>query len=572
MQIEVDTDRRDRATTKTTCRCRSLIGTTRLGLVRARAIGRARSMSRAHEPTRSSSRVRHRRARRPRVSSVHGAAPLDIYSRTSRSPAIPACPRRGRYGPLLWRDENATRRRCSTTSSRSARAISRRAASGSIGRTRRASTRSIGIRRSSPIRTRCCRRCTTRACATRSGRRRTSRRREQARSRAGAERVRDAARATSRRHRRRASTSGASRSTSRIPPRTRGGRRTSSTYTDGIGVEGFKLDYAEDIVLGILGERVPWQFADGSDERTMHYGYTLLYHRDPSRGARRRGGFLLTRTGRWGDQKRGMIIWPGDLDADLRELGDPIAGETKRAVGGLPTALAFGIGLCRRRAFRSTRRIPAAIAARRRTTRRGCAGSRRTRCGPRCRSATRGARCRGNSRPRTGARGSRSTSIASTRGCTCGCSRTCGRTRSRCATTGRPIVRPVGLAYPELGEHPADEYLLGDSMLVGAGDHRRPDRARRCCCRRARGVVVGRRAAQRHAQRACRLDTLPLSSRARRHRADVARHDRDARARAGATIESFANNAGVLVVRVAPGHRVDSRSTTARGSRRAPPR
>jgi alpha-D-xyloside xylohydrolase len=57
------------------------------------------------------------------------------------------------------------------------------------------------------------------------------------------------------------------------------------------------------------------------------------------------GGFLLTRAGRWGDQVRGMIIWPGDLDADLTRFGDKPAGETKGVVGGLPTALAFGLGL-----------------------------------------------------------------------------------------------------------------------------------------------------------------------------------------------------------------------------------
>lgn len=49
-------------------------------------------------------------------------------------------------------------------------------------------------------------------------------------------------------------------------------------YTDA-GVEGFKLDYAEDITVGINGARTPWQFADGSTERTMHKRYQLLYHR-----------------------------------------------------------------------------------------------------------------------------------------------------------------------------------------------------------------------------------------------------------------------------------------------------
>ena len=121
-------------------------------------------------------------------------------------------------------------------------------------------------------------------------------------------------------------------------------------YTDplelgGWGVEGFKLDYAEDVVLGISGGRVPWKFFDGSDERTMHYGYTMLYHQIHRDLLPLDGGFLLTRTGRWGDQTRGMIVWPGDLDADLSRFGDPLPGKSTKAVGGLPTALNFGLGL-----------------------------------------------------------------------------------------------------------------------------------------------------------------------------------------------------------------------------------
>jgi alpha-D-xyloside xylohydrolase len=34
------------------------------------------------------------------------------------------------------------------------------------------------------------------------------------------------------------------------------------------------------------------------------------------------------------------------------------------------------------------------------------------------------------------------------------------------ATTGRPLQRPLGLAYPELGVHPSDTYLLGRDLLV----------------------------------------------------------------------------------------------------------
>jgi alpha-D-xyloside xylohydrolase len=34
------------------------------------------------------------------------------------------------------------------------------------------------------------------------------------------------------------------------------------------------------------------------------------------------------------------------------------------------------------------------------------------------------------------------------------------------ATDGRPLARPLGLAYPSIGVHPSDEYLLGDHLLV----------------------------------------------------------------------------------------------------------
>jgi alpha-D-xyloside xylohydrolase len=77
----------------------------------------------------------------------------------------------------------------------------------------------------------------------------------------------------------------------------------------------------------------------------MHYGYTMLYHQVHRETLDAAGGFLLTRTGRWGDQVKGNTIWPGDLDADLTHMGDQPPGESKKVVGGLPTALSFGIGL-----------------------------------------------------------------------------------------------------------------------------------------------------------------------------------------------------------------------------------
>jgi alpha-D-xyloside xylohydrolase len=51
-------------------------------------------------------------------------------------------------------------------------------------------------------------------------------------------------------------------------------------YTD-IGIEGFKLDYAQEIQVGIVRrQRLPWEFFhDGQDERTMHVWSQYLFHK-----------------------------------------------------------------------------------------------------------------------------------------------------------------------------------------------------------------------------------------------------------------------------------------------------
>lgn len=113
------------------------------------------------------------------------------------------------------------------------------------------------------------------------------------------------------------------------------------TYVD-MGIEGFKLDYAEDVITGLGGARTEWRFHDGSDERTMHDGYTRLYHQLYAEALPERA-FLLCRAGRWGDQKHASVIWPGDLDADFsthREMVDDYL-----AVGGLPASLIMGLTL-----------------------------------------------------------------------------------------------------------------------------------------------------------------------------------------------------------------------------------
>ncbi len=237
------------------------------------------------------------------------------------------------------------------------------------------------------------------------------------------------------------------------------------TYTETYSVEGFKLDYGEDVVLGIAGARVPWKFADGSDERTMHYGYTMLYHQIYRETLSGTGAFLLTRTGRWGDQVKGPIIWPGDLAADLSHVGDPIAGSSGKSVGGLPTALAFGLGL-------SASGFPfyaSDTGGYRRSPPNNEAWLRWVQA-----STVWSAMQVGNSAGDmpwefTTANGRTTASLDIYRRYARLHMRLFPYTWSyaaRIAITGHPIARPLGLAYPQLGQHPADQWLFGEHLYV----------------------------------------------------------------------------------------------------------
>jgi len=115
-----------------------------------------------------------------------------------------------------------------------------------------------------------------------------------------------------------------------------------------LGIEGFKLDYGEDLVPRTLGvARNVYEFSDGTDERTMHRGYTLLYHQTYADLLPDDGGFLLCRAGKWGDQVHGPIIWPGDLDARFWKHREEVTegGETFLAVGGLHASMVAGLTL-----------------------------------------------------------------------------------------------------------------------------------------------------------------------------------------------------------------------------------
>jgi len=117
-------------------------------------------------------------------------------------------------------------------------------------------------------------------------------------------------------------------------------------YTS-MGIEGFKLDYGEDVVPGILGTRNVWMFHDRSDESTMHSRYQLFYHRAYAELLPSDGGFLLCRHGTYGSQQYASVIWPGDLDANLSKHREIVrdGDEEYVAVGGLPAALIAGLSL-----------------------------------------------------------------------------------------------------------------------------------------------------------------------------------------------------------------------------------
>lgn len=108
------------------------------------------------------------------------------------------------------------------------------------------------------------------------------------------------------------------------------------------GAAGFKLDFGEEVVPDIGGNIVEFRLAAG-DNSSHHNRYAEGYH-DAYLGAFPPGeGFLITRAGAWGEQHTNTSIWPGDLDSDFGEHG--VIKDGKVAIGGLPSAIARGLGL-----------------------------------------------------------------------------------------------------------------------------------------------------------------------------------------------------------------------------------
>ncbi len=111
-----------------------------------------------------------------------------------------------------------------------------------------------------------------------------------------------------------------------------------------VGIEGWKLDYGEDVQLGLFGSRInpAWAFDDGSDERTMHHQFNRFYHL-PYTVPGNESGVLIGRGGCLGCQTVTDVIWPGDLDNGFEVWDDERDGQL--LVGGLTSGIHGGTSL-----------------------------------------------------------------------------------------------------------------------------------------------------------------------------------------------------------------------------------
>lgn len=113
-----------------------------------------------------------------------------------------------------------------------------------------------------------------------------------------------------------------------------------------MGVRAFKLDYFEDVFAETFNTRPDFHFSDGRTERELHGVFNTLLHtayrRALDEGAGADGGFLFVRGSAWGGQTVADLVWPGDLDNDLREAGTTEVGGLPAAVSALQTLASSG--------------------------------------------------------------------------------------------------------------------------------------------------------------------------------------------------------------------------------------
>ncbi len=99
-----------------------------------------------------------------------------------------------------------------------------------------------------------------------------------------------------------------------------------------VGVEGFKLDYGEDVISGYSSYQTKFNFFNGEPSSTMHHWYQYFYHK-AYRELLPEQAFLINRAGCYGDQTITSVVWPGDLCTNFN------THQEEGHVGGLPAAM-----------------------------------------------------------------------------------------------------------------------------------------------------------------------------------------------------------------------------------------
>jgi alpha-D-xyloside xylohydrolase len=99
-----------------------------------------------------------------------------------------------------------------------------------------------------------------------------------------------------------------------------------------LGIEGFKLDYGEDIISGYSSVKTDFNFFNGESSQTMHHWYQFFYHK-AYRDLLPEHAFLINRAGCYGDQTITSVVWPGDLCNNFKRH------QEDGHVGGLPAAI-----------------------------------------------------------------------------------------------------------------------------------------------------------------------------------------------------------------------------------------
>lgn len=114
------------------------------------------------------------------------------------------------------------------------------------------------------------------------------------------------------------------------------------------GIQGWKLDFGEEILPALAGEDVGsiYGFFNGLDANRMHALYKFLYHQAFFEVTKKIYGddwFSISRAGTYGSQTLYSCVWPGDL---ANNFSDHTVGvNSPGVIGGLPAAVWGGINL-----------------------------------------------------------------------------------------------------------------------------------------------------------------------------------------------------------------------------------